>query len=111
METAVALNAWGGRLRLQCAVVVLESVRRAGGIFAEPSPLAIRFRARFAPHSVPLFSSCFKAKGEVIASPDCCPIPARIHRHRASFAVVTQSLAALGLVLRVFFTRTGIHFA
>ena len=37
MEKAVALNAWGRRAALQRAVVVLESVRRAGGISAQPA--------------------------------------------------------------------------
>ena len=39
MERGVALNAWGTPLRLQCAVVVLELVRRAGGVPAEPAGL------------------------------------------------------------------------
>ena len=39
MERAVALNAWGTPLRLQRAVVVLEPVRRAGGVSAQPQRL------------------------------------------------------------------------
>ena len=36
MERAVALNAWGSPLRLNAPVVVLEPVRRAGGVSAQP---------------------------------------------------------------------------
>jgi hypothetical protein len=40
MEQAVALNAWGGRMRLKMPWWFWESVRRASGILAEPAGLA-----------------------------------------------------------------------
>ena len=39
IEKAVALNAWGGAAAAQCALAVLESVRRAGRVPVEPPRL------------------------------------------------------------------------
>ena len=41
MDQAVALNAWGRQMRLENAVVVLESVRRAGGVSVEPGRVIV----------------------------------------------------------------------
>ena len=43
MEQAVALNAWGRPHAAENAVVVLEPVRRTGGVLAEPEALDLLY--------------------------------------------------------------------
>ncbi len=53
MEKAVAFNPWGSPLQAECALVVLEPVRRTGRVPAQPQGLT----AGQAPVAAPLFAA------------------------------------------------------